>query len=147
MKAYKLEVLMLDHDELGVESVVSEIECVKYFSPSVMKVEDRDIGEWNDDHPLNSLALQEMEYEKLFADPVKSAINLDNYKTNSLIIVKLDPESLKTQEGIDGVRRNLADIKAKWLLDDSVAIWATSETVELEALDENEMKSLGWVRK
>jgi len=78
---------------------------------------------------------------------IKSAVNLNDYKENSLIIVKLDPESLKTQEGVDGVRRNLADMKAKWGLDDSVAIWATEETVELTALDEKDLFELGWVRK
>lgn len=78
---------------------------------------------------------------------INSAINLDSYKTNSLIIAKLPENSLSTPELADNLRRNLADLKIKLGLDDSVTLWATEDDIELRGYDEKEMASLGWVRK
>ena len=70
MKAYKVELLILDFDQIGEEEIRYQIENTKYsnhcISPQVKKIEERDIGEWHDDHPLNSLTLEDMEYEKIF---------------------------------------------------------------------------------
>lgn len=70
MKAYKLEILVVDTDGLGAEEIKQVLESTRYpnwcISPSVMKVEERDIGEWDDDHPLNQNSTIESEYQKLF---------------------------------------------------------------------------------
>jgi hypothetical protein len=69
MKAYKVTLLIVDHDELGEEQMTTSIENVRYpnrcLSPRVMAIESRDIGEWHDDHPLN-LPGAEKEYTRLF---------------------------------------------------------------------------------
>lgn len=56
MKAYKLTVLVVDHDEVGDE-ISDMIECARYpnhaIAPRVIDIQSIDIGEWDDEHPLN----------------------------------------------------------------------------------------------
>jgi len=70
MKAYKLEVLIIDHDNLGGEEIANVIQNQKYpnwcISPSVMEITEKDIGAWHDDHPLNKKNTVAIEYVKLF---------------------------------------------------------------------------------
>jgi hypothetical protein len=70
MKVYKVEILIIDHDLLGSDSIKELIENTRYpnrcISPEVMSIEGRDIGEWSDDHPLNFVSQTEAEYKRLF---------------------------------------------------------------------------------
>ena len=66
MKAYKLEILVIDHEQHGPEEIKLCIENEKYMSPSVMNIEEVDIGEWSDNHPLNKHSTAENEYRRLF---------------------------------------------------------------------------------
>ncbi|MDO8610980.1 MAG: hypothetical protein Q7R95_10655 [bacterium] len=70
MKAYKVELLIIDHDELGKDSIVQQIENVRYpnrcISPEVKNIAEKDIGEWHDDHPLNKYDSCNEEYKRLF---------------------------------------------------------------------------------
>lgn len=70
MKAFKLEVLIIDFDGLGVEEIKTVIENARYpnrcISPAVMASIERDIGEWDDDHPLNKFASMESSYKDIF---------------------------------------------------------------------------------
>jgi len=70
MKAYKVELLIIDSDELGADEIKSVIENQKYpnwcIYPDVKKMTEADIGEWDDDHPLNKSDTCEAEYERLF---------------------------------------------------------------------------------
>lgn len=56
MRAYKLTVLVVDHDSVG-EEIAEMIEDARYpnhcISPSVIDIQSVDIGEWDDSHPLN----------------------------------------------------------------------------------------------
>jgi hypothetical protein len=69
-KAYRIELLVIDHDELGSEEIVELLENHKYpnycISPKIMSMDERDIGEWTDDHPLNKSDTQEKYYNKRF---------------------------------------------------------------------------------
>ena len=69
MRAYKLEVLVIDFDNVG-DDIPSLIENTKYpnwcISPTVIQAESKDIGEWSDDHPLNKNDTMKAEYKKLF---------------------------------------------------------------------------------
>ncbi len=74
MNAYKIEILVIDHDELGEEELKTVIENTRYpnrcISPDVKKIEARDIGVWHDEHPLNLHATADAEYQRLFtAEP------------------------------------------------------------------------------
>ena len=54
MKAYKLEVIVVDLEGLGKGGIIDELENgIDYFIPTVTKVVEADIGEWYDEHPLN----------------------------------------------------------------------------------------------
>lgn len=70
MKAYKVEILIIDFDELGSDGIKSEIENARYsnhcISPEVIEILEADIGDWNDDHILNKKDLKKEEYRKLF---------------------------------------------------------------------------------
>lgn len=70
MKAYKLEIFVIDHDNIGANGIKDEIECASYgndcISPKVKCVTEKDIGEWTDDHPLNKHSTCEEEYRRLF---------------------------------------------------------------------------------
>lgn len=70
MKAYKVEILIIDMDELGTEEIKNQMENVKYpnycLSPHIMDIKEADIGEWSDNHPLNKNTTWKEEYKKLF---------------------------------------------------------------------------------
>lgn len=70
MKAYKVEILVVDHDGLGADEIKSVFENIKYpnwcMYPEVKHITERDIGEWHDDHPLNLHSTAEREYKRLF---------------------------------------------------------------------------------
>ena len=57
MKAYLVTVLIVDHDEIGLEEVKRVLEHTKYtnwcISPRPVSVREFDIGDWTDEHPLN----------------------------------------------------------------------------------------------
>ena len=70
MKAYKIELLVVDFDGLGEVNIKSEIETARYpndcINPQVKTIEGRDIGQWHDNHPLNKRATADDEYRRLF---------------------------------------------------------------------------------
>lgn len=74
MNAYKIELLVLDIEDIGVQNIINYLEDTKYVYPTVKKVIARDIGEWRDDHPLNKNDTCQAEYERLFSEQDK---NLD----------------------------------------------------------------------
>lgn len=70
MKAYKLEVLVIDHDGIGGEEIRDVLENTRYpnrcISPDVKNIIEKDIGEWDDDHPLNLHSKQDQAYREIF---------------------------------------------------------------------------------
>lgn len=70
MKAYKVEIFVIDHDNLGEHEIKRNIENVRYpnhcMSPAVKSIQGVDIGAWRDDHPLNKHATADDEYARLF---------------------------------------------------------------------------------
>ena len=73
MKAYKVEILVIDHDGLGGNGIREAFEDTKYpnrcIIPDVMAMESADIGEWHDEHPMNISV--DAEYARLFGVPKK----------------------------------------------------------------------------
>ena len=65
-KAYKLEVLVIDHEGSGEEQIKTLIEQNRYISPRVMSSKGVDIGEWHDGHPLNWRDKALAEFKRLF---------------------------------------------------------------------------------
>ena len=72
MKVYKLEVIVIDFDEIGETCIKKTLENTHYpnhcISPEVRSIEERDIGEWHDEHPLNCKNTFETEIRKLFGE-------------------------------------------------------------------------------
>lgn len=73
MKAHKVTLLIIDHDDVAGEApdaLKNYIEQARYpnhcLYPHVKSIETRDIGEWDDDHPLNKNATHDAEYQRLF---------------------------------------------------------------------------------
>lgn len=74
MKAYKVTLLILDFDRLGEENIKLELENVNFpndcISPTVMDIQEADIGEWEDSNPLNRSSTQRAEFDRLFGQPL-----------------------------------------------------------------------------
>lgn len=68
MKAYKVEVLVLGFENASAEDVERELENSRHLSVTVKSMEERDIGTWHDDHPLNKRDTADAEYRRLFCD-------------------------------------------------------------------------------
>jgi hypothetical protein len=71
MKAYKIEILVIDFDNLGETGIKQELDNARFpndcISLDVKSITVKDIGEWTDEHPLNKLATCDAEYHRLFA--------------------------------------------------------------------------------
>lgn len=56
VKVHRVEVLVVDHDDMGAEEVKTVIENTRYpnhcMYPQVIATETREV-EWSDRHPLN----------------------------------------------------------------------------------------------
>lgn len=73
MRAYKVELLIIDHDELGEDVIRDTLENTRYpnhcMSPHVRAVKSADIGEWHDDHPLNKIGVTKDAVDAYFGEP------------------------------------------------------------------------------
>lgn len=69
-RVYRIELMVLDSDDLGPDAVRSEIEAVSYpndcIAPLVARIEERAV-EWTDDHPLNRPGWQRA-FAEMFRD-------------------------------------------------------------------------------
>lgn len=74
MKVYRIDIMVIDHDDVGAEEIKDVIESHSFPNPypqtslNVMKVEEREIGEWDDDNPLNFISKRNEAFQKLFRD-------------------------------------------------------------------------------
>jgi hypothetical protein len=66
MKAYKLEILIIDHENSGEENIKRAVKDLRYYYPSILSTKEADIGEWSDDHPLNKHNTQKAAVEEYF---------------------------------------------------------------------------------
>lgn len=70
MKAYKITLLFIDFDEVGPQEAKYLIENARLpnhiDSGTVMDIEEADIGEWHDNHPLNNRKTMAAAFEEIF---------------------------------------------------------------------------------
>lgn len=68
-KVHRIELLVIDHDDLGADGVRSVLENARYpnrcINPDVKRVETREV-EWSDEHPLNYRDTADAAYRELF---------------------------------------------------------------------------------
>ncbi len=83
MKAHVVTLTIIDMDDIGAEEIKVVIENVHYpnrcISPDVVNIETADIGEWDDDHPLNSNVTAGAEWRRIFpslARPTQRAVDV-----------------------------------------------------------------------
>lgn len=71
MRVYKIELMVIDFDDVAADDVKSIIENSHYpnrcISPKVVDIQATDCGEWSDDHKLNSRNTWLEEYDRLFS--------------------------------------------------------------------------------
>ena len=71
MKVFKIEIMVIDFDQLGEQGVKNEIENVNYpndcMSTEVKNIKSVDV-DWSDDHPLNKCGTSARAYQDLFAN-------------------------------------------------------------------------------
>lgn len=86
VKVHRVEILIVDHDNLGAEGVKAAIESTHYpnrcIAPKVMKTETRAV-QWSDEHPLNSRDTQREAFERLFGDEVTAETIGEDIERNS----------------------------------------------------------------
>ena len=70
MKAYRIELLVIDFDGIGGDEIQAVLEAERFpndcINLKIQRVDSRDIGDWTDDHPLNRAETSSAEYERLF---------------------------------------------------------------------------------
>ena len=69
MKAnvYKIELMVIDFEQMGEAAVCQVLEQNKYLSPSVVASAERAV-EWDDDHPLNNGKTWRAAFDELFKE-------------------------------------------------------------------------------
>jgi hypothetical protein len=82
MKAYFLQVLVIDHNHLGADEVERVLEDANYpndcITPSVIKSQSVEIGDWNDNNPLNHSDTQVAEADRLFRQNLRPMEDVPN---------------------------------------------------------------------
>ena len=70
MEVHKVIVIIEDHEGLGAEGIKAVLESTRYpnrcIAPHVAAIETREIGEWDDAHPLNNSKTRDAEIARLF---------------------------------------------------------------------------------
>jgi len=98
MNAYKIELFVIDYDEIGKEQIKEYINEADFpnhcLNLKVKNVVEKDIGEWHDDHPLNKKITCEAEYKRLFGDKVDEK-TIDNLLSIIKLIRYSDSKSWK----------------------------------------------------
>jgi hypothetical protein len=73
VKVYKVILMVIDHDEIGLSGIEDALENARYpnrcIMPRVMDSDVRDIGEWSDENPLNSIKKADTVFNELFSKP------------------------------------------------------------------------------
>ena len=62
MKVYKIEVIVLDFNNCGIEECKLLIENTRHIHPHCGDYQTIDIGEWDDDHPHNQNSTDQSKY-------------------------------------------------------------------------------------
>ena len=68
MTAYKIEMIIVDFNGYGPEEVKLNVEQMRFYNPDILDIQEADIGEWDDNHPLNYKGTskeEKLEYFKL----------------------------------------------------------------------------------
>lgn len=65
-KAYKIELLVVDHESMKQEDIIYFVENIKYLCSNVLSIQSKEIDDWDDDHPLNKLDTMKQTCKEMF---------------------------------------------------------------------------------
>lgn len=65
-KVYKIELGVVDFENIHEDEIIYLLKNVKYLYPSVISIESKDIDDWDDDHPLNKRDTFKQAYKEMF---------------------------------------------------------------------------------
>lgn len=75
IKVMKIEILVIDHDGVGIDGVADAIEDNQWpnrcITPQVKKITAVEV-DWSDEHPLNQCGTSERAYHDLFPSQPQS---------------------------------------------------------------------------
>ena len=78
MKVYKITLCYIDFDGIAsygddeIKTMIENARIPNHVSVGdIMKMESVEIGEWEDDNPLNNLTTREQEFNRLFPEGLK----------------------------------------------------------------------------
>lgn len=148
MQAHKLEVLVIDFDQIGAEGVKDAICTARYrnhcISPSVEAIQTVEIGPWSDDHPLNNSKTCEAEYKRLFERTTSPVSQMTDIEKAAEAIYKLipantegAPEDYPWQPGGNSHMQDLARRMARAALD-AAASHAQAPAAQQESIDSSQ---------
>ena len=66
MKMYRIVSYVFDFEDRGIDNTLQEIENMRYVTLRTGSVQTTDVGEWDDDHILNSVASTNETFEDFF---------------------------------------------------------------------------------
>ena len=66
MKVYKIEITVFDNEDLGEDEVQELLTNNRHLNIGVVKLQSKDIGDWDDDHPLNRNDTFDKAWEELW---------------------------------------------------------------------------------
>lgn len=135
MKAYKIEILVIDLEEYGVDEIRTAIEDIP--QAQVICVEEAEIGDWRDDHPLNNIKTFDAEYKRIFS-PEKQ---IENSPTP-----KEEVDSLSHEEMCRLFRFTRAGEDEEKYFDSDLPYWVHFEKrfKELGGFSPEISKKIGW---
>lgn len=70
MKAYKIELIVVDHENMEEEQIIVALENTRYIHPNVIRCEGVDIGEWDDGHILNQRGTTYEQVQEIFSKDI-----------------------------------------------------------------------------
>jgi hypothetical protein len=74
MKAYKFEIIAFDpNGDCGFGSMTYELVNQEYFCARIVSAQSTEIGEWDDDHPLNNYSESKQYIENAVWEPEEIA--------------------------------------------------------------------------
>ena len=72
MQVHQIVAYVIDFDKLGAAGIRSTLEQTRFPNDclhiNVRSIETRDIGPWDDDHPLNKKPTAEAELQRIFGN-------------------------------------------------------------------------------
>lgn len=108
MKAHLAVVLVVDFDDIGAEATKHTLErSVRHsqFYPAVVGIDTTDIGEWDDDNPLNHSSQREEAVRRLFprfdAEALSDELNCAEETVDAIVADFVSESDERFHNGFD----------------------------------------------